>query len=203
MNLTATILPYVVAVTGASGAPYAQRLLRFFYEEKIPVHLLLTEAGRQVIEEELGIPISKNEKNGLEKLIGPNFQENITLHGLHDWHSPLASGSFQSNAMIVIPCSAHTLSAIACGHGGNLVERRADIMLKERKKLVVVFREMPVNTIHLEHLLKLSQLGAYILPAMPAFYNHPKTVQDMVDFVVGRVLDVLEIPNNLFKRWKS
>jgi 4-hydroxy-3-polyprenylbenzoate decarboxylase len=197
-------MSYVVGITGASGAPYAQTLLRYFYQKKISTHLLLTKASLQVIKEEIDLefgPSPQGWRKGLEKMIGREYFKHICLHDLEDWHSPLASGSYKTDAMIIIPCSVHTLSAIATGQSSNLLERRADIMLKEKKTLVIVFREMPLNSIHLEHLLKLSQMGAHVLPAAPGFYHHPKTIQEMVDFVIGRVLDVLEIPNALYKRW--
>lgn len=197
-------LPFVVGISGASGAPYAQRLIRCLNERNIPVHLLVTGAGRQVIKEELDIELGSTPADthaGLKRFIAPDYDKRVKLHALDDWNSPLASGSFQTNAMVVIPCSVHSLSAIANGHASNLLERRADIMLKDRKKLVIVFREMPLNSIHLEHLLKLSNMGAHIFPAMPGFYHHPKTIDDMIDFVVGRVLDTLDIPNALYRRW--
>lgn len=199
-------MSYVVGITGASGAPYAQTLLRYFYRRKISTHLLITKAGLQVIKEEINLDLGKTPKTlekGLESFIGEEYKKFVVLHDLEDWYSPLASGSFETSAMIIIPCSVHTLSSIATGQSSNLLERRADIMLKEKKPLVIVLREMPLNTIHLEHLLKLSQMGVHILPAMPGFYHHPKTIQDMVDFVVGRALDVLDIPNDLYKRWGS
>jgi len=200
------MLPCVIGITGASGAPYAQRLLQFFVSQKMPVHLLLTDSARQVIKEETGIELGSTGaslKRGLEALIGKEAPAFVTHHELSNWNSPLASGSVKTGPMVVVPCSVHSLSAIANSHGGNLLERRADIMLKEKKKLILVFRETPLHSTHLEHLLKLSRMGADILPAMPGFYHHPKTVQDLVDFVVGRILDLLEIPNELFRRWKS
>lgn len=196
--------PCVVGISGASGAPYAQRLLRFFVEQKLPAHLVITEAGRQVIRHEAGVDLGKNSfslKQGLNRFIGKNYDRWITYHETHNWHSPLASGSFKSGPMVVVPCSAHTLAAVANSHGSNLLERRADIMLKEKQKLILVFRETPLHSTHLEHLLKLSRMGAHILPAMPGFYHQPKTLQDMIDFMVGRILDHLEISNALFRRW--
>jgi len=199
-------LPCVIGITGASGAPYAQRLLSFFVSQSMPVHLLMTNSARQVIKEEIGIEMGESKdsiRHGIEKLAGKESNSLITHHDLSDWNSPLASGSVKTGPMVVVPCSVHSLSAIAGSHGSNLLERRADIMLKERKKLILVFRETPLHAIHLENLLKLSRMGADIMPAMPGFYHHPKTIQDLVDFIVGRILDLLEIPNDLFRRWKS
>lgn len=196
----------VIAITGASGAPYARRLLQFFHDEKRPAHLLMTDSARQVIEAETGISLGETPQSiekGLADFIGPRYNDYVRRHDLRDWNSPLASGSVKTGPMVVVPCSVHSLAAIAQSFGSNLLERRADIMLKERKKLVIVFRETPVNSNHLEHLLRLSQMGAVILPAMPGFYHHPKTIDDLIDFVVGRILDCLEIPNALYKRWQS
>jgi len=198
--------PCVVGISGASGAPYAKRILQFFVETKRLAHVLITEAGRQVIAEECGVNLGKTStelEQGLEKLIGKNYADYITCHELNNWNSPLASGSVKSGPMIVLPCSVHTLSAIANSHASNLLERRADIMLKEKQRLVLVVREMPLHAIHLEQMLRLSQMGAHIFPAMPGFYHHPRNVNDMIDFVVGRILDSIDIPNNLVTRWKS
>lgn len=199
-------LPFVVGISGASGAPYAQRLLRFFTEHKMQTHLMLTDSACQVIEEETGIALGKAPQDlhdGLTKFIGKGYENHITHHPLNNWNSPLASGSVKSGPMVVIPCSIHTLSAIANSHASNLLERRADIMLKEKKQLIIVVREMPLHSTHLEHLLKLSRLGASIFPAMPGFYSRPKSVEDMIDFVVGRILDSMDVPHDLTRRWKS
>lgn len=199
-------LPFVVGISGASGAPYARRLLRFLVDEKRSVHLLLTDSARQVIAEETGTRLGNTKAEldkGLREFIGKNYDGYVTHHELKNWNSPLASGSVKTGPMIVIPCSIHTLSAIANSNGGNLLERRADIMLKEKQKLIVVVREMPLHSTHLQHLLKLSRMGVHIFPAMPGFYHHPKSVGDMIDFVVARILDAVDIPNTLVKRWKS
>lgn len=196
----------VVGISGASGAPYARRLLRFFVEKKQRVHLLMTESSYQVIQEEVGVSFgstSGERDQGFKSFIGDGYEKYILYHDLKNWNSPLASGSVKTGPMIVIPCSVHTLAAIADSHASNLLERRADIMLKEKKKLIIVFREMPLHATHLEHLLRLSQLGAHIFPAMPGFYHHPKTVEDMIDFVVGRILDSIDVPHELFRRWQS
>lgn len=198
--------PIVVGITGASGAPYARRLLQFFYEERHPAHLLFTNSAREVIEEETRTSLGKtfaSLKEGLRQWIGPGYGEFMTVHELQDWHSPLASGSHKSGPMVIVPCSIHTLSAIANSLSANLLERRADIMLKEKQKLILVLRETPLHTIHLEHLVKLSQTGVHILPAMPGFYHHPETIQDLTDFMVGRILDTLDIPHRLYRRWKE
>lgn len=198
------MLPYVIGITGASGAPYVQRLLQFFYQKKTPVHLLFTHSAREVIEEETKTSLGKtfaSLKEELQQWIGPGYGEFMTLHELQDWRSPLASGSYKSGPMVIVPCSVHTLSAIANSLSSNLLERRADIMLKEKQKLILVLRETPLHTIHLEHLLKLSQMGVYVLPAMPGFYHHPETIQDLIDFMVGRILDSLDVPHHLYRRW--
>lgn len=179
---------FVVAITGASGVVYGRRLLEVL-KGKIEVHLIISRAGEKLIEHEL-----KTTKEELKDLADFMYDEDDLL-------SPLASGSFQADAMIIIPCSMKTVAGIASGYSENLILRAADVALKERRKLVLVPRETPLNSIHLHNLLKLSMQGVVIIPAMPAFYHMPKKVSDLVDFIVGKVLDSLGVGHKLFNRW--
>ena len=184
----------VLGITGASGALYARRLLEVLAEKQIPVHLMITSAGREVMRSELdfdpgGDPTTI--QNTLERFwIGEN-PGRLWCHGLDDWSSPLASGSYPSGPMLVLPCSMATLSAIANGASQNLLERRADIHLKEGRRLILVPRETPLNRIHLANMLRLAEMGTIIMPAMPGFYQHPATMENLIDFMVGRLLDQL------------
>lgn len=191
---------YAVGITGASGAIYGVRLTQELLKRDAKVHLVITEAAWQVFQEELGWDAESK-----ESLIAKHFQQmgagELHYHGLREFSAPIASGSYRADAMVIVPCSMGTLSGIAQGASGNLLERAADVMLKEGKKLVLVPRETPLNAIHLENMLKLSRLGAKIVPAMPGFYHKPKTLDDLVDFVVGKTLDTLGAPHALFKRW--
>ena len=180
----------IVCITGASGVIYAKRLLEVL-RDKAEVSLVISNSAKRIIKEELNI-----DWKDLKKLAS-NYNNN------DDIFSPIASGSNKFDAVIVVPCSMKTLSAIANGYSSNLIVRVCDIALKERRRLIIMPREMPLNSIHLENMLKLSNLGAIIMPPIPAFYHKPKTVDDIVDFVVGRVLDLLGIENNLYKRWRD
>jgi 4-hydroxy-3-polyprenylbenzoate decarboxylase len=188
-----------VGITGASGAIYGVRLTQQLLSLGHTVHLIITEAGWQVFLEELGWDTSDR-----ENLIEQEFRsygENLYYHTLRDFRAPIASGSYRSDAMIIIPCSMGTLSGIAHGASGNLLERSADVMLKEGKKLILVPRETPLNQIHLENMLKITQAGGKILPAMPGYYHLPKTMDDLINFLVGKALDALDIDHSLFQRW--
>lgn len=179
---------FIVAITGASGVVYGKRLLEVL-KGKVEVHLIVSKKGEQLIEYEL--MTTRDELKGLADFV---YDEDNLM-------ATLASGSFQADAMIIIPCSMKTLAGIASGYSENLILRAADVALKERRKLVLVPRETPLNSIHLSNLLKLSMQGAVIIPAMPAFYYMPKKVSDLVDFIVGKVLDSLGIEHKLFDRW--
>ncbi|AEF96767.1 UbiX family flavin prenyltransferase [Methanotorris igneus] len=179
----------VVCVTGASGAIYAKRLLEVLKEKNVETFLIISNSAKKIIEHELKIKC-----NDFIKLADKYYEND-------DFFSPLASGSNKFDAAIVIPCSMKTLSSIANGYSSNLIVRVCDIALKEKRKLILMPREMPFNAIHLENMLKLAKLGVVIMPPIPAFYNEPKTIDDLVNFVVGRVLDILGIENDLFKRW--
>ena len=180
---------YVLAVTGASGAIYAKALIEHLYKKGLSVQCLVSSVGEKVWEWEIGGSISE--------MLPPE----IALYAEDDWRAPVASGSVKADAMIIMPCSMGTLAAVAQGLARNVIHRAADVMLKEKRPLILVPRETPLNTIHLENMLRLARAGATILPAMPGFYHRPEKIQDMVDFVVGRVLDHLGIEHELIKPW--
>lgn len=202
---------YIIAVTGASGAPYGVRLIAEFLKRGDDVDLLISPSGFLILKEELGLDLAKG---GVEKGLFAHLKtanKKAVLKGslrytpADDIASRLASGGALGSvkAMIICPCSMGTLGRIAGGISGNLIERAADCVLKEKKPLILVPRETPLNAIHLENMLRLARAGAVIVPAMPAFYTKPATVDDMVDFVAGKALDVLKVEHSLYKRWKS
>ncbi|MEB1806847.1 MAG: UbiX family flavin prenyltransferase [Bacillaceae bacterium] len=190
---------YTVGITGASGAIYGVRLVQELLRQNYKVHLIVTEAGWQVFREELELDTSK--RNDVIKQLFKENDEQFSYHTLQDFTAPIASGSYQNDGMIVIPCSMGTMSGIAHGSSKNLLERTADVMLKEGRPLIIVPRETPLNQIHLENMLKISKVGGKILPAMPAFYQMPKSMDDLINFVVGKALDSLGVRHELFTRW--
>lgn len=185
--------PYIVGVTGASGAIYAVRLVQVLTELEYEVALVISDPARLVIKEEL--------RKSFESFFDPKQLEHITTYASKDLAAPIASGSYPTQGMVIIPCSMGTLGHIASGATVNLIHRAAECVIKESRRLVIVPREMPLSAIHLENLLKLAQLGVRVLPASPGFYSGAQTVQDLVDFVVGRALDSLEIPHATYPRW--
>ena len=192
-----------VAITGASGAVYGLRLVAELLGQGCRVSLMVSGAGRQVLhlERQLTWP---EDTAGFEQQARAYFKadaEQLSCYAEQDFTAPVASGSAAADAMVVIPASMGSVGRIACALSSNLIERVADVMLKERRPLIVVPRETPLNTLHLQNLLTLSQAGAVIVPAMPAFYSQPQSVEDLVDFVVGKVLDTLNMPHALFTRW--
>jgi len=193
----------ILAISGASGVQYGIRLLEQLLTHNHKVYLLVTRAAHVVIsmETELSWPANSHDLHDqLCKRYGVDEQQ-LKVCGESEWTSPIASGSSNVDAMVVCPCSMGTLSSIAVGASANLLERAADVILKERKKLVMVPRETPFSDIHLENMLKLSRMGTVILPANPGFYNHPQTVEDIVDFMVARILDHLGIKQALQPKW--
>jgi len=193
----------VLAITGASGVQYAVGLLEYLLQDGHRVYLLVSQAAQVVIgmETELNWPAASQAlEEHLCQQYGVNDQQ-LKVYGNKQWASPVASGSSSIDAMVVCPCSMATLSAIAVGASANLMERGADVMLKERKKLVLVPRETPFSDIHLKNMLRLSRMGAVIMPANPGFYNKPKSLDDLVDFMVARILDHLDIKQNLQPKW--
>lgn len=189
----------VVGITGASGSVYGVKLIETLLEMEFTVHLVVSGAGWRVLKEELGWK-SSNREETLQGQFG-HLPGKLVYHNVADIGASIASGSFLTYGMIVMPCSMGTLSSIASGASDNLMARAADVMLKEGRPLVLVPRETPLHAIHLENMLKLARLGVRIIPAMPAFYFGPQTIDDLVKFLVGKVLDNLGIEHALFKRW--
>ncbi len=192
-----------LAMTGASGAQYGIRLLECLVAADKPVFFMVSQAAQVVLETETSMCLTGDTKailKTLEQHTGARTGQ-IQVFGNKDWMSPVASGSGVSSQMVICPCSAGTLSAIAYGASNNLIERAADVALKERRKLVVVTRESPLSEIHLENMLKLTRMGVVVLPASPGFYNKPASVGDLVDFMVARILGQLGIAQTLMPYW--
>lgn len=181
----------IIGMTGASGSIYGLRLLEVLADSEVETHLVVSKWAQQTIEHETG--------HGLDHL---RSLADVT-YGSNDMGAAVSSGSVHSDGMVVAPCSMRSVAAIASGVGDHLVHRAADVILKERRKLVLVAREAPLNEIHLENLLKLARMGVVVLPPMPAFYNHPETIDDIVDHTVMRILDQFEIASDLVERWKG
>ncbi len=192
---------FLVAITGASGSIYGLRLISELLRAGDRVSLILTSAGRQVLKHEVDLDWSTEIKDQRHQVQEYFASIAIDCLGIDDFWAGTASGSNAADAMVVVPCSMGTAGRIAAGLSGNLLERAADVMLKERHPLLLVPRETPFNTIHLENLLRLSQAGAVVLPAMPGFYHAPGKIDDLVNFVVGKILDQLAIPHDLCERW--
>ncbi len=205
-KITAPERRVMIAVTGASGSIYAERLIQQSLVRFPRVYIVATDAARQVVDHELS-EISSNGGVSLHQILAGNIpeahREVIRLLKHDDLFAPVASGSSAPTDMIVVPCSMGSLARIAQGLSTNLVERAADVMLKQRRRLIMVPRETPLNSIHLRNMLTLSEMGVDIVPAMPAFYQHPKTIDDMVDFVVGRILELLDVEHGLYRPWNS
>jgi 4-hydroxy-3-polyprenylbenzoate decarboxylase len=197
---------YAVGITGGSGAPYALRLLGALAASGHDTHVVISPAGEKVMQLETGMRLGRTLREKEEALtraleIGGEAHGTLRLFDPMNLAAPISSGSFPSAGMVIVPCSTGTLARVANGISSNLIERAADVMLKERRRLVVVPRETPLSEIHLRNLLSLRQAGADILPAMPAFYHRPRTIADMIDMIVGRILDRLGVENSLFYRW--
>ena len=193
-----------LALTGASGMPYGLRLLEVLLAADCKVQLLYSQAAQIVARQEMDLELPSRPAETKAALLArfPAAKaKNLAVYGKEEWFAPVASGSNPPDVMVICPCSMGTLAAIAQGLADNLIERAADVVLKEGRKLVLVPRETPFSAIHLENMLRLSRAGAIILPPNPGFYHHPKTVQDIVDFVVARILDQIGIPHTLIQRW--
>lgn len=192
-----------LAFTGASGMPYGVRLLQCLLAADLRVYLLYSQAAQIVARQEMDLALPGRARDAGE-FFAARFGSRpgqLQAFGREDWFAPVASGSNAAEAMVVCPCSMGTLAAIANGMSDNLIERAADVILKEARKLVLVPRETPFSAIHLENMLRLVRAGAVVLPANPGFYHHPKSVDDLVDFIVARVLDQLGVPHQLMPRW--
>ena len=186
----------ILGISGASGAIYARRMLELLAGAGVQVHVIVTEPGRAVMSEELGVS-----EISAEQLIGRSC-ENLIFHDNGKMHDSLASGSFAVDAMVICPCSSHTVAAIAAGLGDTLLLRAAYVSLKQRRRLVLVHRENPLTAIDLENLLRITRAGGIVSPASPGFYMQPRTIDDLVDSVVGRALDLLNVPHELPIRWE-
>ncbi|MBP9743165.1 MAG: UbiX family flavin prenyltransferase [Burkholderiales bacterium] len=193
-----------LGITGASGIPIAFTLLQELLAFRCVVHLVITTAGMVTIKQETNLSLSANPSichEVLFKHLELVNSENLYIYTNNDWFSPIASGSHVDEAMVICPCSMATLGKIAGGIGDDLLTRAADVIMKERKNLIIVPREMPFSAIHLANMHSLAKLGVCILPPTPAFYTHPKSIEDIINFVVSRILDQLGIDNTLIKRW--
>lgn len=200
MNHPQTI---TLAFTGASGMPYGIRLLEMLLQQGKQVYLLYSKVAQVVAQQEMNLALPSSAKEA-EAFFNRRYQVpdgQLRVFGREEWFAPVASGSNPADAMVICPCTTGTLAAVAAGMSQNLIERAADVMLKENRPLIIVPREMPFSVIHLENMLKLACSGAIILPANPGFYHHPQTVQDLVDFVVARILDHLGVKQNLITPW--
>jgi 4-hydroxy-3-polyprenylbenzoate decarboxylase len=193
----------VVALTGASGAPYGVRLLEVLLGAGRTVHLTISPAAVEVMDRELERHVRLDDFQ-LRDLLGESadhLPSNVHYHNYRNFQAGIASGSFLTGGMVICPCSMGTVGAIAHGLSQNLIHRAADVHLKERRKLVLVPRETPLHLLQLRNLVACAEAGAVILPAMPAFYTRPQTVQDQIDFIVGRICDQLGVEHNLMTRW--
>ncbi len=192
-----------LAVTGASGSGYFLRLLKSLVDAEIQIYLLLSDAAKIVLktEENEDWPEDVNDLNTYLQNKYQSKEQQIIALTAKDWFSPVASGSSAPDKMIICPCSCGTLASIAQGVSNNLIERSADVILKERGQLIIMPRETPFSTIHLRNMLTLSELGVTVMPLAPGFYHQPKTIEDLQDFMVARVLDHLKIPHKIGKRW--
>ena len=192
----------IVGITGASAGVYGVRLLQVLTEQQdIEIHLTISSSGARALSEELQLEVDLDNFK-LESLIGVSSPR-VIYHHESDIAAPIASGSFRTEGMVVVPCSMGSVASIAGGMSRNLIQRAADVCIKENRKLVIVPRETPLSPIHLENMLKLSRLGVCVLPAMPGFYHYPKDVDDLLNFVVTKILDQFGIDTGLIQRWKE
>lgn len=192
-----------LAFTGASGAPYGLRLLECLLAADYRVYLLISSAARVVLATEHGLKLPSGTEAAKAALVEHLHCDasQLVVCGKEEWFSPVASGSAAPKQMVVCPCSAGSVAAIAHGMSDNLIERASDVVMKERGQLVLVVRETPFSTLHLENMLKLSQMGVTIMPAAPGFYHQPQSIEDLVDFMVARILDHLGVEQGLVPRW--
>lgn len=192
-----------IAITGASGSAYALRLLECLVAANYQIYLLCSSAAKVVFDTEVGIKVPSS-PDAASRFFIEKFNakpEQIIMFGKEQWFSPVASGSAAPKAMVVCPCSTGTLAAISQGMSDNLIERAADVVIKERGQLILIPRETPYSTIHLQNMLSLSQMGVTIMPASPGFYHNPESINDLIDFMVGRILDHLGIDQTIMPRW--
>ena len=195
--------PVILALTGASGVQYALRLMECLVNAGTPIYLMVSKAAQIVLSMETNLTVPAKSVD-MERFFSDLYkvkEGQIKVFGQEQWTAPIASGSHKALSMVVCPCTTGTLAAIANGNSDNLLERAADVMLKERKQLIMVVRETPFSQIHLENMLRLSQAGATIMPANPGFYHNPEKLEDIIDFMVSRILDHLKVSHNLLPAW--
>ena len=197
------MLNYVVSITGASGVVYGIRLVEQLIKNNFKINLIISETSFSVLKEEMNIDWNGTEKKTNEKVqtYFKTTDKKLIYFSNNNLLASVASGSTKTDGMVIMPCSMGTLGRIANGISSNLLERTADVTLKERRPLIIVPRETPLNMIHLQNMLTLSKMGTHIVPAIPAFYHQPKTIDDLINFVVGKVLDVIGVEHNNFNRW--
>jgi 4-hydroxy-3-polyprenylbenzoate decarboxylase len=195
----------IVGITGASGAIYALHTLRALLANGIEVHLIISDYGAYVIESETDFPLKGgNILESFRSKYGPEvLNGNIVKYSNKDLAASISSGSFKTDGMVIVPCSMKTLAGVAQGVSGNLIERAADVTLKEKRRLVLVPRETPLNKIHIKNMLSAADAGAHILPAMPAFYQKPTTIEELANFIAGRILALFDIEAELFEPWQK
>ena len=192
---------YVFAITGASGSIIGIRALKELAKNS-EVHLLISSQSFSIIKDETGVDFSGKTSAETERKIRRHFDsKQIHYHSECDLAAPVSSGSFKTEGMLVVPCSMKTLSGIASGYANNLIERAADVTIKEGRTLLLSPREMPFSAIHLENMLKLSRIGVKIAPPVLAFYHKPKKIEDIVDFIAGKILDAVGVEHDIYKRW--
>ena len=201
----AKLKPIAIAITGASGSPYALRLLQLLIEKGEQLYVMISAPGQVVLSMESNLKLSARPAEA-QRMLSEYFNAadgQLRVFGREEWTAPVASGGSVPRAMVVCPCTTGTLANIANGVSSNLIDRAADVVIKEQRKLILVVRETPLSAIHLENMLRLARLGVVILPPSPGFYQSPGSIDELVDFVVSRILDQLDIDNNVSPRWGS
>lgn len=195
----------LVGITGASGSIFAERLVEVLLSNVERIYLVFTDTGKRVVRHELKKNADRFSLLSLMDGVFLNEEERqvVRLYSNDDLFAPIASGSSAPTKMVILPCSMGTVARVNQGISGNLLERAADVCLKQSRPLVIVPRETPLSLLHLRNLVSLAEMGVRIVPAMPAFYQHPKSIEDLVDFVVGKILEMLEIPHNLYSPWNA
>jgi len=191
---------YIVALTGASGVVYGLQLITELLKREHEVHLVVSEPAALVLRQEMGWQQVSSWEDVIRDHLPPG---KLLYYNNSDIAAPIASGSFISDAMVIIPCTMSTLAAVAHGMSGSLIERAADVMLKEQRSLILVPRETPLSAVHLRNMLLLADMGVSIVPAMPAFYHQPESINDLISFMVGKVLDIMQISHDIFRRYEG
>jgi len=191
---------YIVAITGASGVVYGLQLIAELLNREHEVHLVVSQPAALVLKQEMEWPQFDCVEDVIRSYLPPG---KLLYYDNNDIAAPIASGSFITDGMVIVPCTMSTLAAVAHGMSDNLIERAADVMLKEKRSLILVPRETPLSSVHLRNMLLLADMGVTIVPAMPAFYHRPESIDDMIKFMVGKVLDVMKIPHDVFARYKG